>query len=101
MVYYNTIPHQPCLLQARRGADKRDEGTGTMLVLLSAPRGRVSAARIAARIREDERAEAQRGAGPPSALAAPAAPEYHPRAHLAAADEPAQPRRASAHPTSS
>jgi hypothetical protein len=31
-----------------------------MLVLLSAPRGRVSAARVAARAREDEHAQAQR-----------------------------------------
>ncbi|HEX6369701.1 MAG TPA: hypothetical protein VF006_12345 [Longimicrobium sp.] len=72
-----------------------------MLVLLSAPRGPISAARIAARVRERERAEARRGVRVPRALAAPAAPEYHPRALTAAAAEPAQPRRAIAHPTSS
>jgi hypothetical protein len=57
------------------------KGRGTMLVLLSAPRGRVSAARIAARVRKDKRAKAKGDVRLPRALAAPATPEYHPRAH--------------------
>ena len=47
-----------------------------MLVLLSAPRGRVSAARVAARIREHD--DAHRSAvHPPRAPAEAAAPERH------------------------
>jgi hypothetical protein len=68
------------------------KGQGTMLVLLSAPRGRVSAARIAARARERERGEAKGDVQLPRALAVPAAPEYHPRAH------PAQSKRAIVRP---
>jgi hypothetical protein len=62
-----------------------------MLVLLSAPRGRVSAARVAACIRERAHAEAHGTVdSAPRALAAPAEPEYRPRARPAAAEEPAQ-----------
>lgn len=63
MVKYITIPQGSYLLPATDGdCDvRRVEGMGiTMLALLSAPRGRVSAARVAARAREREQAEAQR-----------------------------------------
>ena len=60
-----------------------------MLALLSAPRGRVSAARVAARARESAqpraRIEVLRVLRP---LAAPAAPEYHPQVLTAAGAEP-------------
>ena len=46
-----------------------------MLALLSAPRGRVSAARVAARVREHERAEAH-----PAVIHLPHAPDHTPSA---------------------
>ena len=48
-----------------------------MLVLLSTPRGRVSAARVAARVREPDRAARPIVIRPPRTPAAPATPERH------------------------
>lgn len=56
-----------------------------MLALLSAPRGRVSAARVAARAREREQAEARRMAVRLPAARSDVTPECQPRA---AADAP-------------
>jgi hypothetical protein len=58
-----------------------------MLALLSAPRGRVSAARVAARAREREPAEPQRMVIRRPVERMAAAPEYQPRA-IPAVDVP-------------
>jgi hypothetical protein len=53
------VTHPPAGRGGRRDQTDRDEGIGiTMLALLSAPRGRVSAARVAARAQQLDEAEA-------------------------------------------
>jgi hypothetical protein len=63
-----------------------------MLVLLSAPRGRVSAARVAARAREHERAEAQRTVVRVPRVAAAVTPGGDPRKPRAASVDGGRPR---------